>query len=406
MLGVSVETLRRWETEGRLRMERSEGGQRLVDIDEVVAAARRAPQGVDRSPDRRPVRAQPVRRDRDPRSRRDRVAAVVEVIAGPHRLVSLMTAEAVEELGLKVGDEAVCVVKATNVIVEIPSLEGVANVSIDVPRGRPRPSSRVLVAACSSGGASAAAERRARRPPSAAARRPPSAGGRGVELTIYGAASLKGALEAAKTGLRGRQPRHDPDHLDRLLVRARDPDRAGRAGRRLPVGRHDEPAEARRQGPRRRRRRSTFAGNKLTVIVPTDNPAGIDDAGRPGQAGVKVIAAGDEVPITKYATQLVDNLAKEPGYPAELRRRLRRERRVQGGQRQGRRGQARARRGRRGHRLRDRRQGVDKVTTVDVPDSANVAGDLCRRRRQGVQEPGRRRRRSSTGSPGLTARRS
>ena len=51
----------------------------------------------------------------------DRVAAVVEVIAGPHRLVSLMTAEAVAELGLKVGDEAVCVVKATNVIVEIPS---------------------------------------------------------------------------------------------------------------------------------------------------------------------------------------------------------------------------------------------------------------------------------------------
>jgi molybdopterin-binding protein len=51
----------------------------------------------------------------------DRVAAVVEVIAGPHRMVSLMTAEAVEELGLKVGDEAVCVVKATNVIIEIPS---------------------------------------------------------------------------------------------------------------------------------------------------------------------------------------------------------------------------------------------------------------------------------------------
>ena len=51
----------------------------------------------------------------------DRVAAVVEVQAGPHRLVSLMTAEAVEELDLKVGDEAVCVVKATNVIVEIPA---------------------------------------------------------------------------------------------------------------------------------------------------------------------------------------------------------------------------------------------------------------------------------------------
>jgi molybdopterin-binding protein len=41
-------------------------------------------------------------------------------MSGAHRLVSLMTAEAVEEMGLAVGDEAICVVKATNVIVEIP----------------------------------------------------------------------------------------------------------------------------------------------------------------------------------------------------------------------------------------------------------------------------------------------
>jgi molybdopterin-binding protein len=55
------------------------------------------------------------------RIEKDKVAAVVEVIAGPHRMVSLMTAEAVAEMGLRVGDEAVCVVKATNVIVEVPS---------------------------------------------------------------------------------------------------------------------------------------------------------------------------------------------------------------------------------------------------------------------------------------------
>lgn len=120
MLGVTVETLRRWETEGRLRMERSDGGQRLIDIDEVsrlLVERRKA------STDR-PIVAQSAR-NRFPgivtRVERDRVAAVVEVIAGPHRIVSLMTAEAVEELGLKVGDEAVCVVKSTNVIVEIPS---------------------------------------------------------------------------------------------------------------------------------------------------------------------------------------------------------------------------------------------------------------------------------------------
>jgi molybdopterin-binding protein len=54
------------------------------------------------------------------RVERDRVAAVVEVLCGPHRLVSLMTAEAAEEMGLEVGQRAVCLVKATNVIVEVP----------------------------------------------------------------------------------------------------------------------------------------------------------------------------------------------------------------------------------------------------------------------------------------------
>lgn len=50
----------------------------------------------------------------------DTVAAQVEIQAGPHRIVSLMTAEAVRELGLEVGSLAVAVVKATNVIVETP----------------------------------------------------------------------------------------------------------------------------------------------------------------------------------------------------------------------------------------------------------------------------------------------
>ena len=120
MLGVSIETLRRWETDGRLRMERSEGGQRLIEIDEVA----RLLEERRRASTDRPIVAQSAR-NRFPgivtRVERDGVAAVVEVIAGPHRLVSLMTAEAVDELGLKVGDEAVCVVKATNVMVEIPS---------------------------------------------------------------------------------------------------------------------------------------------------------------------------------------------------------------------------------------------------------------------------------------------
>ena len=118
MLQVSVETLRRWETEGRLQMKRSSGGQRIVPIGEVTRLlAERRSQAQDR-----PIVAGSAR-NRFPgivtRIEQDRVAAVVEVIAGPHRMVSLMTSEAVDEMGLKVGDEAVCVVKATNVIVEV-----------------------------------------------------------------------------------------------------------------------------------------------------------------------------------------------------------------------------------------------------------------------------------------------
>ncbi len=118
VLGVSVATLRRWEREGTLRTTRSKGGQRTVSVAEVRRLRAR---GTRRE---RPIVAQSARNrfaGMVTRVERDRVAAVVEVLAGPHRLVSLMTAEAVEELGLEVGSEVVCVVKATNVIVEIPA---------------------------------------------------------------------------------------------------------------------------------------------------------------------------------------------------------------------------------------------------------------------------------------------
>ena len=120
MLGVTVDTLRRWETEKRLAMTRSAGGQRIVPIEEVTRLlAERRRVGTDR-----PTVARSARNRFEgivTRIEKDRVAAVVEVLAGPHRVVSLMTAEAVTELGLRVGDEAICIVKATNVIVEVPS---------------------------------------------------------------------------------------------------------------------------------------------------------------------------------------------------------------------------------------------------------------------------------------------
>jgi molybdate transport system substrate-binding protein len=63
---------------------------------------------------------------------------------------------------------------------------------------------------------------------------------------------------------------------------------------------------------------TVFAGNKLTIITPTDNPGGLTTPFDLGKDGVRVIAAGDEVPITKYATQLVEQLAAAPGAPADF----------------------------------------------------------------------------------------
>jgi molybdate transport system substrate-binding protein len=61
-----------------------------------------------------------------------------------------------------------------------------------------------------------------------------------------------------------------------------------------------------------------FAGNLLTVIVPKANPAHIKTPADLAEPGVKIIAAGDAVPITKYATQLVANLAGQAGYPDQF----------------------------------------------------------------------------------------
>ncbi len=119
-LGVSPDTLRRWAEAGRIEVELTPGGQRTVsqaDVSRLAAERRR--EGVER-----PIVAQSARNrfaGSVTRVERDGVAAVVEVQAGPHRLVSLMTREASDELDLQPGDEVVCVVKATDVIVEVPS---------------------------------------------------------------------------------------------------------------------------------------------------------------------------------------------------------------------------------------------------------------------------------------------
>jgi molybdopterin-binding protein len=115
LLGVRVETLRRWEGEGKIRVTRTEGGQRRVPPEEVarlLAERRDQPKVTSRSV-----------RNRFPgvvtEVKRDGLAATVEILAGPHRILAFITREAADEMKLEPGMHAVATVKATNVMVEV-----------------------------------------------------------------------------------------------------------------------------------------------------------------------------------------------------------------------------------------------------------------------------------------------
>jgi molybdopterin-binding protein len=115
LLGVSVDTVRRWADDGRLPMRRNARGERRIEGADLAAFL------VEHAPETGSVGQSA--RNRLPgivtRVVKDAVAAKVELQAGPHRIVSLMTSEAVDELGLEPGVLAVAVVKSTNVVVEV-----------------------------------------------------------------------------------------------------------------------------------------------------------------------------------------------------------------------------------------------------------------------------------------------
>ncbi|MCP9957407.1 MULTISPECIES: TOBE domain-containing protein [Streptomyces] len=119
LLGVSADTVRRWADAGRLPTRRDEGGRRLVDGRDLAAfaveLAARSGEGAEAPPYTSARNAFP---GIVTAVRLGDVAAQVEIQAGPHRLVSLLTREAVEELGLEVGVEAVARVKSTNVHID------------------------------------------------------------------------------------------------------------------------------------------------------------------------------------------------------------------------------------------------------------------------------------------------
>lgn len=119
LLGVSVDTVRRWTDAGRLPTRRTEGGHRVVagaDLARLATELAAAPDPT------YPVRQSARNRFTGivTRVRRDAVACQVEIQAGPYRVVSLITTEAADELGLEPGMLAVATVKSTSVNIELP----------------------------------------------------------------------------------------------------------------------------------------------------------------------------------------------------------------------------------------------------------------------------------------------
>jgi molybdopterin-binding protein len=119
LLGVSPDTVRRLADGGQLRMQRRSSGERRIDGADLA----RFLTETTRSPEIDPVVTESAR-NRFPgivtKVEKEGLVAVVHIQAGSHRVVSLMTREAADELGLEPGDVAVGVVKATNVVVEVP----------------------------------------------------------------------------------------------------------------------------------------------------------------------------------------------------------------------------------------------------------------------------------------------
>jgi molybdopterin-binding protein len=122
LLGVSTDTVRRWADGGRIETTTDPSGRLAVDGAALARFAQHLAESGDHGENRVVVAHSARNRFSGLVTRvvRDAVMAQVEIQAGPHRFVSLLSREAADELGLEPGMLAVAAVKATNVSVEIP----------------------------------------------------------------------------------------------------------------------------------------------------------------------------------------------------------------------------------------------------------------------------------------------
>ncbi|MFF3838583.1 molybdopterin-binding protein [Streptomyces sp. NPDC001930] len=118
LLGVSPDTARRWADGGRFVTHRDENGRRLIDGRDLAAFSVEVAQSGQGDDDMSYTSVRNAFPGIVTAVKLGDIAAQVEIQAGPHRLVSLLTREAVEELGLEVGMQATARVKSTSVHID------------------------------------------------------------------------------------------------------------------------------------------------------------------------------------------------------------------------------------------------------------------------------------------------
>ena len=275
-IGVSADTLRRWERAGKLRTTRDPANRRRVPRREIERLAGH--------PSRHKAGDSLSARNRFPGVVRsveiDGVMALVEIEAGPHRVTAAVTRDAVEELGLAPGVPATAAVKATSVMVE----RGGDETSAGARRGGRRARRRL---------------RRRRRRRGAAARPTDAPRRLGRVLDDRGARGLRARVREAENA----DVRLSFAGSDELAAQIRQGARVGRLRR----GQHEPARGALRRGP------ALGAGRVRHQRVRARRAGRLGDRVRrgPAEPGTKVVVGSESVPIGSYTREALAKLPPE-----------------------------------------------------------------------------------------------
>src|SRR5215467_3911255 len=296
LLGVSADTLRRWAEGGRIETITDTSGRLAVD---GVALARFAQELAESAGhgEGRAVVAQSVRNRFSglvSRVVRDTVMAQVEIQAGPHRFVSLLSREAADELGLEPGMLAVAAVKATNVSIEIPKTSlYLFNQGVDMRRFvfTIAALTAVAVAGCSSSSSSS---------PNSTSSSPATG-----TITVFAAASLTGAFtqigkqfEAAHKGDTVKFSFGPSSGLATEITSGAPADVFASAS---PKNMQEVVSAGDASNPQ------NFVKNTMEVAVPPNNPAKVTSVNDLAKKSVKVALCQPQVPCGAVAAEVFKN---------------------------------------------------------------------------------------------------